>query len=88
VSAVSSEDLSCRELVELVTDYLERALPPGDRARFERHLAECPGCTAHLQHLRVTLRAAGRLAEASLPGDAREALLRAFRGWKRLPPRP
>jgi anti-sigma factor RsiW len=38
------EDLRCRELVELVTDYLEGALAPAERARFEAHVADCPGC--------------------------------------------
>jgi anti-sigma factor RsiW len=80
------DDLSCRELVELVTDYLEQALPPGERLRFERHLATCAGCDAYLRQLDATLRAAGRLTEASLPADARGALLRAFRGWRRRAP--
>jgi len=76
-------ELACRELVELVTDYLEGALAPGERTRFELHLAVCPGCTEHLHHLRATLRAAGRLSEEALAGDARERLLRAFRDWNR-----
>ena len=42
------EDLACQELVELVTDYLEDALPPEERARFDAHLAECPGCSNYL----------------------------------------
>jgi anti-sigma factor RsiW len=83
VSAALPDDLSCRELVELVTDYLERALPLGERLRFERHLAICPGCAAYLRQLDVTRRAVGRLTDASLRGDAREELLRAFRDWKR-----
>jgi anti-sigma factor RsiW len=86
MSAAFPADLSCRELVELVTDYLERALPLEERLRFELHLATCPGCTAYVRQLHVTLRAAGRLTQASLPGHAREALLRAFRDWKRRAP--
>ena len=76
-------ELTCRELVELVTEYLEGALAPDERTRFELHLAVCPGCAEHLRHLRAALRAAGRLSEESLTGDARERLLRVFRGWKR-----
>jgi anti-sigma factor RsiW len=77
-----ADDMSCRELVELVTDYLEGALAPADRRRFEAHVTECDGCAAYLAQMRDTLRVAGRLREDALPEDAREALLRVFRGWK------
>jgi anti-sigma factor RsiW len=76
-------DLSCKELVELVTEYLEGTLPPADRARFDEHVASCPGCTAYLRQMRDTLRVAGRLSEASLSDPARESLLAAFRAWKK-----
>jgi len=79
-------DLTCRELVELVTEYLEGTLPPPERTRFELHLAVCPGCAAHLHQMHVTLRSAGRLSERSLSGEAREGLLRTFRDWKRTSP--
>lgn len=49
--------MSCQELVELVTDYLEGALSEEDRARFDEHLAECAGCRAYLAQMRGTLRA-------------------------------
>ncbi len=76
------EDLSCQELVELVTDYLENALPPAERARFDAHVAGCPGCELHLEQLRATiaLTRASRELEAE-PGIA--ALRGAFRGWTR-----
>ncbi|WP_242344309.1 anti-sigma factor family protein [Anaeromyxobacter terrae] len=79
-------ELTCRELVELVTEYLEGALAPDERTRFELHLAVCHGCTQYLHQLRATLRIAGRLSEESLPDEARASLLRAFREWKRRPP--
>jgi len=60
---VASSDLTCRELVELVTDYLEGALDPGDRARFEGHLDRCAGCRAYLGQMRATIWAAGHLCE-------------------------
>jgi anti-sigma factor RsiW len=83
MSAALPRDLECRELVELVTEYLEGVLAPEERTRFERHLAICPGCAVYLRQLRRTLRAVGRLTERSLSEDARDRLLRAFRGWKR-----
>ena len=74
--------LSCQELVELVSDYLEDALSRSDRARFERHIADCPHCTAYLEQMRTTLAVLGRLEEESLPPAARDELLAAFRDWK------
>jgi anti-sigma factor RsiW len=81
---VSDRDLPempCRELVELVTDYLEDRLSPLDRARFEAHLATCEACRTYLDQFRQTVRTLGRLPEESLSPDARNALLAAFRGW-------
>jgi anti-sigma factor RsiW len=67
--------------VELVTDYLEDAMAPHERARFEEHLAICPGCQAYLEQLRVTIEALGGLPEERLEGAARDELLAAFRDW-------
>jgi anti-sigma factor RsiW len=75
--------LTCPELVELVTDYLEGALSAEARARFEAHLAGCEGCSNYLAQMRATIRVAGSLSEASFPPGAREALLAALRDWKR-----
>lgn len=71
----------CSELVELVTEYLEGALPEERRARFEEHLRGCDGCTAYLEQFRTTIRLSGMLTEQDVPADAREALLGAFRAW-------
>ena len=73
--------LSCRELVELVTDYLEGALSWRERRRFERHIAGCDGCRAYLEQMRQTLRVLGRLDEETISPEARDALLHAFRDW-------
>ena len=76
-------NLSCRELVELVSDYLSGHLSPDDRTRFELHLAYCAPCRVYLEQMRQVLASAGRLTEASLSPAARQALLSAFRGWKK-----
>ncbi len=73
--------LTCQELVELVTHYLEGALAAADRQRFEAHLAACDGCTRYLAQMRETIRLTGGLREADLPAEARERLLAAFRRW-------
>jgi anti-sigma factor RsiW len=75
-------EMSCKELVELVTDYLEGNLPRSDRARFERHLGVCPHCTAYVEQFRETIRLTGRLREQDIEPVAREALLAEFRSWK------
>jgi anti-sigma factor RsiW len=74
-------DLPCREVVELVTDYLEGALGERDRERVERHLGGCDGCDAYLDQMRLTLRLAGRIEPDSIDPVFRERLVEAFRGW-------
>jgi anti-sigma factor RsiW len=74
--------LACRELVELVTDYFEGSLDATDRARFERHIAGCDGCTAYVEQMQITLRALGRIPEESISPRARDALLHAFRDFR------
>jgi len=75
--------MACRELVELVTDYLEDALSPAQRARFEAHLLECDDCPMYVDQLRTTVRLVGRLTEADVSPGGRDALLTHFRAWTR-----
>jgi anti-sigma factor RsiW len=74
--------LSCQEIVELVTDYLEGSLSADDRARFESHINACRHCRHHLHHMNITLRVVGNLHEESLPPAAMNELIGAFRTWK------
>jgi anti-sigma factor RsiW len=69
-------------MVELVTAYLEDALPAADRKRFEAHIALCDACTAYLEQMRMTLRILGRLEPADLSADAERELLQALRDWR------
>ncbi|MEZ5123764.1 MAG: zf-HC2 domain-containing protein [Solirubrobacterales bacterium] len=82
MSTRAGETITCREFVELVTDYLEGRLPESECERFEDHLALCPGCQAYVEQMRATLRALGRIPEESISPAAREELLHAFRTWK------
>jgi anti-sigma factor RsiW len=77
-----TQSLSCQELVELVTDFLEGALDAADLARFEGHLAGCGKCGQYLEQLRQTIRVTGTLSADDLSAEAEEALLDAFRGWR------
>jgi predicted MFS family arabinose efflux permease len=54
-------DLACRELVSLVTDYLDGVLPANWNAGIDNHLDGCDGCTRYLQQLRATVDALERL---------------------------
>lgn len=74
--------LTCKKLVELVTDYLEGALSPADRDLFEAHLAGCDGCDRYLKQMRLTIQLLGRLTEDAIAPDARDRLLEVFRDWK------
>ena len=74
--------MTCRQVVELMTDYLDGALSAGDRARFEEHIAGCDGCTAYLAQLRMTRDVVGRLAQEPIPKTVEDELVKAFRTWK------
>ena len=80
--ATHAQEMSCKELVELLTEYLEGTLSPSSRVRFEEHLAICPGCRTYLDQMRTTIAVLGRLEEESIPPQAKEDLLRVFRAWK------
>jgi anti-sigma factor RsiW len=79
----TTDELACHELVELVTDYLEGRLSLDDRRRFEEHVAACGPCTRYVEQMRMTIRLVGRLREEDLEPPARDALLAAFRDWRR-----
>ena len=80
---MSADYLTCQELVELVTDYLEGALDQRDRARFEEHVMTCPPCHAHIDQMRSTIDVLGHVPTESLSPSAETDLLEAFRGWQR-----
>ncbi|MEA2483533.1 MAG: hypothetical protein QOC55_1480 [Thermoleophilaceae bacterium] len=73
--------MTCRELVELVTDYFEDSLAPENRQRFEQHLSACVYCDRYVEQMRVTVRTVGRLDEESISPEARDTLLGAFKDW-------
>ena len=79
---MSERELSCKEVVEIVTDYLEGALSSRDRERFDAHLSSCDGCTNYVEQMRETIRLTGMLTEEQVPVEQRERLREAFRDWK------
>jgi anti-sigma factor RsiW len=76
------EPLVCREVVELVTGYLEGSLSRRERRRFEAHLADCPHCTEYLAQMRATIRLTGRLEPDDLSAEMRDDLGELYRRWR------
>jgi anti-sigma factor (TIGR02949 family) len=74
--------MTCREVVELMTDYLDGALSSVQRERFEQHMRGCDGCRAYLAQLRTARRLMGRVAEEPVPESLKAELMEAFRTWK------
>jgi anti-sigma factor RsiW len=81
VNDLPTTELTCREMVDLVSDYLEEALTDHDRARFEQHLVLCDGCAAYLDQMRRTVALVGRLRDNVLDLPSRDRLLETFRTW-------
>jgi anti-sigma factor RsiW len=75
--------MTCRQVVELMTEYLEGNLPAGDRTRFEEHIAGCDGCRAYLAQLQTTREMVGRIANEPMPASVERELIEAFRNWRR-----
>lgn len=71
--------ISCQEVVEVITDYLEGKLPPEDVAIFEAHLALCDGCQWYLDQMRITIATVGRIEDEAVPAELRKTVLDAFR---------
>lgn len=75
--------MTCKELVELVTDYLEGTLPDEVRIRMERHLSGCDGCTKYIEQMRQTIRLTGQVREETPTSQQLDDLLQLFRDWKK-----
>jgi anti-sigma factor RsiW len=75
--------VTCQRAVELVTDYLEGALPDAERARLEKHLRGCAGCTAYVEQMRVAIAALGRLEPAPPEPEVRAELIELYRRYHR-----
>jgi anti-sigma factor RsiW len=80
--SLPNDEIVCRELVELVTPYLEDVLPANERAAIERHLAACDGCRTYVEQMRQTIRAIGHIPHEAITAGTRDEVLAIFRAWK------
>jgi len=79
-----NSEFGCQEMIEVVTNYLDDALPPDEHERFERHLSYCAGCSTYVDQMRETIRQTGMVSdEESLPPALRDEIVAQFRTWKR-----
>lgn len=80
--AESADHISCQAVVELVTDYLDKALPPDEAALFEQHINFCDGCIRYVEQITATAAALGEIREGDISPEAKDRLLSAFRNWR------
>ncbi len=82
LDATMLNELTCQELVELVTNHFENALAESERARVQAHLAACDGCDRYVEQMQQTIETLGALKEEDVSPDAQEKLSKAFRDWR------
>ena len=81
-TTMTEPEITCHQLVELVTEYLEEAMEPAEQAQLEQHLAGCRPCRHYLDQMRRTIQTVGHLPEESVTPAAQVELLKVFRAWK------
>jgi predicted anti-sigma-YlaC factor YlaD len=74
--------MPCREIVEVITQYLEGGLLPEDRVRFEEHLEACSACRLYLDQMEEVIRTLGRIEVEQLAPEVQDELVAAFSGWR------
>ena len=84
----SERSITCQELTEVLTDYLEGVMAAEDRLRLEEHLAICEGCGNYVTQMRQTIQTLHELRPEHVEATVPEDVLEAFRAWKRGEPVP
>lgn len=74
--------LTCREVAELVTEYLEGRMSWMQRLQFQLHVGMCAVCRRYLRQMRATTKTLGKLPDEPLPKEVETELLDRFRAWK------
>ena len=79
----TKDELSCQQVMELITDYLENALLPEMRKLLEEHVAECPDCENYFEQMQLTIDMLHQVARESVFPATKQELLQLFRDWKK-----
>jgi anti-sigma factor RsiW len=82
MSRTDVDHVTCRELVEVLTDYLEGVLTAEARADIERHIVICSGCSNYVEQFRSTIDLLGRIAADERDDAQASAALAIFRDWQ------
>lgn len=79
--------LTCQEVLDFLSDYVEGRLPAGEHARMDEHLAVCPPCVDYLKSFEATLAACRSLRASDvaaqlpeMPEELVQAILAARQG--------
>jgi hypothetical protein len=80
--SIRGDQIDCQELVELITDYLENALPRKQSRRLAKHLAGCANCTEYLDQMRTTIASTGQLRADDLTVEMLAEVTSIFRRWQ------
>ncbi len=73
--------MTCREVTDLVTEYLERRLGWQDRLRFQLHIGMCRHCRAYLRQMKATVRLSGKVPSEAPPPEVEAELVDRFKDW-------
>lgn len=73
--------LSCKQITEIITDYLEGRMGFAERMRFQMHVGLCKHCRAYLRQMKTTVAAVGQLPDEPMPDDVRDAMRKRFAHW-------
>jgi predicted anti-sigma-YlaC factor YlaD len=74
--------LTCQQVTEVCTDYLEKRMSFGQRLSFQLHLGMCGNCRVYMRQMRATIETLGRLDDQPMPAAVQQELLARFRDWK------
>ena len=85
-SAAAPSSVECRQIAELLADYLDGTLPKPTRELIDWHIEGCGACVAFLNTYRGTVHAARKLRDADIPAELRQRLLTVLRAQR--PPAP
>jgi len=80
--APSPSSIECRQIADLLGDYLDGSLPKATRELLEWHIEGCGPCVAFVNTYRGTVNAATKLREVEIPRELKQRLLSVLRNQR------